>query len=426
MITKQSLIKFLSIFLWFSILACSPEYNEDDSKRIKELEEQCTEYEEQIESFKNKSQKSTDSLKLENEKLQFQKDSITSKYNQLVNINLFQSSDDYIYKKYTKGLPIEAKAKDEYWDRGFYYASEKEGEMLYHVTTGLRNDSIYFLFMGIVMEKELSQPAYAKIYELNEDKEIFVIDSFKFIMPTFISRPEISYYLEDFSHRNNDNLIINGGTLYYYKETEERLWEDTYLDTWQKRECYSYSIGSKNEPLKLKGFYFSNNVQEGTGTYQFLISPAKSLLVSNFCSSLDFYHIANWNNALVSIFGKGDINTYRNESIYKPLGFDFDSTFNAYNKSILDSANSDLHDDESPIIGGFCWHPQKNIVYFDNSGVCYACIWKVDLDNSSIEKIVPEHEAIHPHFFATATNEYVAYVEENKIMLSKVPEDIEE
>ena len=54
--------------------------------------------------------------------------------------------------------------------------------------------------------------------------------------------------------------------------------------------------------------------------------------------------------------------------------------------------------------------------------MCYACIWMVNLSNRKVKKIVPEHEAIHPYFFIYKNQEYIAYLEENKIMLAEPPD----
>ncbi len=412
--------QLLLIFLLFTIISCSPKSKEDETKKIKDLKEQCEAYEQQLDLLKNKYQRTTDSLIIENQNLEFQIDSVTSVYNQTVGVNLFHSPDDYLYFKYTKDLPIQEREPDNYWNRGEYYTSKNEGEMLYHVTTGLHNDSIHFFFMGITSPNKMNQGIYAKIYELNELKEVYVVDSFRVLNNELdIVEAKLSDVLKDFLLNVADNMLVKEGRFYYYKPKKERDYSYSYLDVLKNRDFYEYSIGSKEKPIKMDNFYYSSNIQNGVGDEDELISPSKSLIVSRFCSSLYFYEINNWSNALISILGINKKCYYKDNINYQSLDFNFRDCFEAYadNTCDCDTSDTEVYFD----IGGLCWHSKKDILYFDNSGACYACIWKVDIDNERIEKIVPEHEAIQPHFFSTANQEYVAYVEENKIMLCKVP-----
>ena len=57
----------------------------------------------------------------------------------------------------------------------------------------------------------------------------------------------------------------------------------------------------------------------------------------------------------------------------------------------------------------------RRFLFFDNAGVDYRCIWRVDTQTQEVVKIVPEHEAIHPFVFAHDGNAFVAYVEGPRI-----------
>ncbi len=79
-------------------------------------------------------------------------------------------------------------------------------------------------------------------------------------------------------------------------------------------------------------------------------------------------------------------------------------------------------DDDYVLVGGMSWQDDSRRLYFDNSGVCYACIWVLDIEGRDIRKIVPEHEAIHPCYFEYGERGYVAYVLGNRLMIAERPQ----
>jgi len=64
-------------------------------------------------------------------------------------------------------------------------------------------------------------------------------------------------------------------------------------------------------------------------------------------------------------------------------------------------------------IGQIVW-ADDDVFYFDNSGPA-ACIWKVDLLDMTLAKVVPEHSARHPYYFEGSQGSFVAYIEENYV-----------
>ena len=46
------------------------------------------------------------------------------------------------------------------------------------------------------------------------------------------------------------------------------------------------------------------------------------------------------------------------------------------------------------------------------------CIWRLDVENRVVEKIVPEHEALYPWYIKWFDNECVVYVEEREIKIA--------
>lgn len=72
-------------------------------------------------------------------------------------------------------------------------------------------------------------------------------------------------------------------------------------------------------------------------------------------------------------------------------------------------------------IGQIVW-AGDDVFYFDNSGPA-ACIWKVDLLDMTLSKVVPEHNARNPYYFVGDRGAFVAYIEGNYIRIA-YPEKI--
>lgn len=86
-------------------------------------------------------------------------------------------------------------------------------------------------------------------------------------------------------------------------------------------------------------------------------------------------------------------------------------------------------DTDDLLIGKFVWNSiigvRVPILFFDNSGIDYRCIWTIDPYSGEVKKIIPEHEAIHPFYFVETIvdSEYLLYVEGNSIKKAVPPED---
>ncbi len=68
-------------------------------------------------------------------------------------------------------------------------------------------------------------------------------------------------------------------------------------------------------------------------------------------------------------------------------------------------------------IGQVAW-ADDDVFYFDNSGAV-ACIWKVDLVDRTLSKIVPEHNARHPYPYNDGLRQFVAYIEQNYVKIAQ-------
>lgn len=66
------------------------------------------------------------------------------------------------------------------------------------------------------------------------------------------------------------------------------------------------------------------------------------------------------------------------------------------------------------------WSPTRPVLYFDNNGD-FACVWRVDLENKTLEKIVPEHEAVAAFPADVLGHEAVVYLEANQLKFAIAP-----
>jgi len=69
-------------------------------------------------------------------------------------------------------------------------------------------------------------------------------------------------------------------------------------------------------------------------------------------------------------------------------------------------------------IGDISWAEDDEVIYFDNYVLNIACIWRYNTRTKELSKIVPEHEAKQPFAFSFEGEEYVVYIEENKIKVA--------
>ena len=67
------------------------------------------------------------------------------------------------------------------------------------------------------------------------------------------------------------------------------------------------------------------------------------------------------------------------------------------------------------------WSEHRPVLYFDNSGGM-ACVWRVDLVNKVLSKVVPEHEAVSARPVDINGREALVYVQENQLMFAIAPD----
>ena len=68
-------------------------------------------------------------------------------------------------------------------------------------------------------------------------------------------------------------------------------------------------------------------------------------------------------------------------------------------------------------IGDITWSTDSKKLFFDNTGGA-ACIWELSIEKNTLNKIVPDHNAIHPFSFSRNGYDYVLYSQETSIRMA--------
>lgn len=304
-------------------------------------------------------------------------------------INYSPDFDNEVYDEATETME-----ESVYWRRGTIFRSNLDNEKLFHVRVFSDNNNLRIYFMGASFSKcSQSEVCNINIYELNPDGSIYIIDNFQVSLP--------GGYLDDYITYNFDNIIIASGKVYYHKTTDfSKINEDpnTFINNLK---YYEYKMGSKQKSIALASqpirlVYTLDNLNRCA------FSPDHSKVAWTAHIDVDI-NIANNKNA-------GDYNNTLFRNSLK---------FNRSRGDLKVSSYFPNIKDEYPSFGGLCWNKAGNTLYFDNSGISYACIWKWDLKTQKVTKIIPEHEAIHPYCFTFKNKEMIAYVQENCIMIGE-------
>ncbi|WP_075343593.1 hypothetical protein [Tenacibaculum agarivorans] len=398
------------VIVMLIVLSCSNKSKKEDivqienfKKEISKQKEQILKQQKTIESIEKAHDNSLGKIKTDTQKLEREKDSIKRLYEISIAIN---GMSDNVTKNYTKTLDYKIVTNDKYWNRGVYYTSEKKNEYFFNVKTSIINNQMRFYFMGVEYPLKKDN-LIINVYELNDNKELYEIDTVNLssVASNLVSDYDAETFFHELTSLQLDNLILKNGRLYYYKIKEIKT---DYRPKVVKKEYYEYVLGSKNKTQKIETTVLSNVIVETPDDIK-IISPDKTKVVINYGEVMSFHEITNWNKQCKLILSNEYIVDKLPELKFK------------LSDHIKESKEFGLAVDEDTgealLFGGICWHSRKNILYFDNSGMTFRCIWEIDFDKNKVTKIVPEHEAIHPYFFETLDKEYITYVEKNKIML---------
>ncbi|WP_417785164.1 hypothetical protein [Tenacibaculum sp.] len=301
---------------------------------------------------------------------------------------------------------------DKYYTRGVYYQSKETHEKLYNIRVSIIDNHKRFYFMGIKLPLDPFNST-ADIYELDENGEIYKIDSLNLLASESGEKELINenIHLKEFMLLQLDNLIIKNGRLYYYKVLKYDRESSSGLEI-NKKQYYEYLIGSEEKSKKINSPVYSSFVIDSPDAIM-LVNPKKQLIATNLGEVIFFSRVENWTKTFNQMYIKDNAYSHIYNDL-KDIKFKLSDFLPDLNK---DEMYYDPETKKSVLIGGITWNSTKNKLYFDNSGMTYRCIWEIDLDKNKLTKIVPEHEAIHPYFFEINGIEYIAYTEENKIMI---------
>ena len=302
-------------------------------------------------------------------------------------------------------------SSDGYWKRASYYKSVNEKEYYYHPRVQLTSKGKVFCFLGITHNNEESKNNDAYLYVLDESKKISVIDT----LPI-----HHNIYNYNFMSRQYSNIIIKNGIIYYYKELPYDLPENSWKDSriTPKKEYYSYNLKRKGEPVKInkpKFLEIPNRISFSTETHVTFLENTNNVAINN---TYDIRIIKNdlWQKikdslAVSSVHSL--MKSRENEVLIRV------EEFPSFNLKYNDTEPCE------PEFGGVHWDSVDENLYFDNSGPCYACIWKLDVKSKKVTKIVPEHEAIHPFHYRENNKTYVAYVYKGQLQIAEPTQTID-
>lgn len=288
---------------------------------------------------------------------------------------------------------------DGYWKRTSYYQSANEKEYYYHPRVQLTDKGKVFYFFGLKGDSK------AYLYMLDESKKISIIDT----LP-------INNDVNDFIARQYTNLVIKDGTLYYYKELDNTQGNKMIIP---QKEYYSYNLKQRNLPTKINSpniLNKPNRITYNTSTH------------ATFSEKTDY--VALFDTYNINIIKKSSWEQINKDSLRIDL---LGQVINNRQNQVLISVNEfppfkTEYNHTDPCIPGFAgvhWDDLSENLYFDNSGPCYACIWKLDIKSKKVSKIVPEHEAIHPFHYTQNKQTYIAYAYKGHIQIAEPVEQIE-
>jgi hypothetical protein len=288
----------------------------------------------------------------------------------------------------------------DYWQRGSVFVSNIEDEQLFHVRVFSENQNLRFYFMGVSFSRCTTpiNRCFLKFYELNTDGTVFVIDTF--------SIPVTSNYIQDFIAQHFNNLIISSGKIYYHKTTDFTGLDQSPEDFTKQIQFYSYVMGSKTKSAKVTSSFEMpvNTIFVLNSFNRCVVAPVQNKIAWSDYDNVDIKiaTTTHWQNTLNLLYqnklpitlSKGDISI----KTYFPK-----------------------KEDSMPSYGGLSWNSAGNVLYFDNSGIDYACIWQFNTLTRKVSKIIPEHEAFQPFSFMFGGEEMIAYVLRNTIMVAERP-----
>lgn len=277
-------------------------------------------------------------------------------------INLERS---LMMEKYSSNVQSET-----YWEREAVFESDDEDEFLFHVSASdiyPREVVLTFIGVQVIDQFTINVNVYKK--EMNWSEHL--IESFEAEYYSYDSEPVAA----DLIRRFNNNFQIRGDNLFYY----------TSPDGYNNKVYKQYDLRLNDEPKVISEEEYNS-------------LPIKL--------AYDDTGLETWSAK------KGK---------YNAVGHQYQ--IDIYEEGDLIMSLDNFLKTEDLLIGKFVWDDNATLLFFDNSGVDYRCIWTMNPKTQQVIKIIPEHHAIHPFYFKSRDNggEYLLYVEENKIMRAYPP-----
>lgn len=300
---------------------------------------------------------------------------------------------------------------------GLVYCSDLKGEQLFHVRVFTGSEHPSYIFMGAKPPLDSKDTnGVMRIYEFTPPNNLFVIDSFPLM--AFHSEWIISengVYFDQWVLRNYDNLVLDNDKLLYYRELNYPVDnENAKIKCTRQKVYYSYKTGSmeKAEEITKSEFILKNSRKTLHSLENMNLSPNEKIAVFTDIYNIYFHYMGDMNRE--ELFRYSDSKDAIGLSLYDSTKGDFNIL------KFFPEIDPDGFCDENALFGSMHWHPDGDILFFDNSGICYACIWMINIKTQTVKKLVPEHEAIHPWFSIRNEQEYLAYVQGNEIREIKI------
>ncbi len=236
-----------------------------------------------------------------------------------------------------------------------------------------------------------------------------------------LSINEDEWISEQFFCNENENFIL-------IKQVQDRIIAISVDETEYPSDFYLCDIGLNrevNNKILLKdadyGIVNRNNLQLRDGQIHFFVSAnkkeefmydmSKAKYSKAIPQVIDWDRVEDWQSDY--LFSSPEKNYQIELSDAELIFIDFD-------KNISDTLISQEYDGEWSFGTGF-WSKDETRFYFDNSGA-QACIWELDLEKKTINKIVPDHLAKQPILINDDQTMKIMYCLEGCIMIAKPKE----
>lgn len=312
----------------------------------------------------------------------------------------------------TTDSPEDTAKREKWLSDTVLFTSGNPDEKLLHVRVHTKGDTPTYFFLGTEVPKDSTDRSkLVRMYELTEHFGLYVIDS----APLYCFEGEwISsdngVIFEEFLYRNYDNLYIQKDTLFYF--TEHGVTDKAGSGSQQLRKFFAYAIGSESKAVSISAErFYENNPRRTINALEVLsFSPSGKQIAYSDIYNVYFHKSKNYT--------KEDMyEAYINKEIMRDTLYDIRTGDFELQPNFPDTLGRDPYKpcDERALFGGMNWYPNEKVLFFDNSGYCYACVWMINLETKSCTKLVPDHEAIHPFYFTRFEQEFLAYVQENQI-----------